>query len=321
MHDPQSRRRFLSSVTAGAVSLSALAVPVSAGSNTIESCTNITRSGRYKIAGDIEHHGSSGICIRIRANDVTIDGNGHTIEGSRIYNSFGVSIDDVRNVRIEDLAVTDMFTGFNVVGSRVRLEDVIASGNSGSGVLMNPDSERCTVRNSDLSNNDGAGIAAVSSDRHLFSDNTVDDNSRNGILFRQGCSRCTVRRNSASRNEEGGITAWEGGDRNRIFDNVVESNGLDGISINEFNPEPAGDLSIQQNAANGNGRDGIYLRQVDGSRVIRNTARRNGDDGIELDAADENRLIRNVTCENGDEAIAIGPNSADNTLRANKTKC
>lgn len=48
----------------------------------IEACTTIREPGRYELASDIEHDGSE-VCLAIEANGVTVDGNGHTLQGER----------------------------------------------------------------------------------------------------------------------------------------------------------------------------------------------------------------------------------------------
>lgn len=322
MVEQASRRQFLKYASVGAASLSTLPVTASARRTTrIDTCTTITERGQYELSSDITHS-ASGICIRIQASNVIFDGNGFAVRGAGTFTNTGISIDDTsRNVEVRNLEVSDLTYGFNVVGPRARFENVVAANNGVSGCIINPNANRTSITNSDISGNGSSGIGAVIADGHVISDNTIDSNGGSGIVFRQGVSRSTVRRNSISRNHERGVTAWEGGDRNKIHDNVAEGNGIRGISINDFNPERATNVSIKGNRIVDNGEDGLFLRQVDRSRVIRNTARLNGDDGIELEDSTDNRLIRNVACDNGGDAIVIGPNSTNNLLRANTTDC
>lgn len=320
MDNQSPRRRFLKHVSGAIGALSTLTMPAVAGRATqIDSCTTITEPGLYELNSDITHD-TSGICIRIRASNVTIDGRGYAIQGAGVSNSYGVSIDESsKNVEVRNLEVTDLTYGFNLVGPRSRFENVSATGNRISGFTIFPAAHQTTITNSDISHNRG-GIGSVKADGHSIMDNTIVSNEGIGIVFRQGSSRCTVRRNDISRNGRG-FTAWEGGDRNRIVDNVMESNDQYGISINDVNPEHATDVMVRSNTLVENGGDGVFLRQVDNSKLIGNTVRRNDDDGIELESSNRNKLIRNVVCDNGDEAIAIGTNSTDNHLRANTTEC
>lgn len=313
-----SRRRFLKHASIGAMGMSTLAAVANAKRATrIDSCTTITEPGEYELAADITHTGS-GVCIHIRADDVTLDGKGFALRGPRNFSSYGIST--MGNVEVRNLEVRDFTYGFNVPRPRGRFENVVSVHNRISGFSLGTAAERTRITDSDISHNGSAGIGAFKADRLRISDNTIDWNDT-GIVFRQAVSRSTVRRNSISNNGQRGFTAWEGGDRNRVIDNVVKGNGIRGISINDFNPERATRLSIKGNTVAENGEDGVFLRQVDDSKVIRNTVRRNGDDGIELEDSNENRLIRNVVCDNGDNAFVIGPNSMQNRVRANTTDC
>lgn len=317
-----SRRQFLKQASVGALSVAALSTPVRARRVTqVDSCTTITESGRYEFASDITHT-TSGNCIRIRASNVTLDGKGFSLRAASNENTIGISIDTTsRNVTVSNLTVRDFENGFNLVGPRTRVENVVVSDNRIQGFIINPSAIQATITDSEITGNGSAGIGVFDAGKLTISDNSICSNNGVGIVFRQRVSRSTVQRNDVSDNRVYGITAWEGGDRNRILDNVTERNGVHGISINEFNPEPATKVLIKGNTAIGNGEDGVFLRRVDNSTVSDNVVRRNGDDGIELETSSNNRLIRNVVCDNGDEAIAIGPNSSNNRLRANTTVC
>lgn len=320
-----SRRRFLTYASVGAVSAATLARPVTARRVTqLDECTTITESGRYELASDITHT-SSGICLAIRARNVTLDGGGYTLSSTSDVDTVGVLVGSVRNVTVENLTVEGFENGFSAVGPRTRFENVVARNNRIAGVIVEPDADRTTIANSELSHNGSSGIAAVIASGLRISDNTISSNGGVGIVFRQGISRSTIQRNVVTDNGPtrlgSGIAIWEGGDQNKILDNVTSGNAKHGISLNDFNPEPASKLFVEGNTALGNGQDGVFLRLVDNSAVSNNVLRQNGDDGIELDASDRNRLTRNVVCDNGDEPIALSPDSADNRLRANVTEC
>lgn len=46
----------------------------------IDSCTTITESGEYRLTEDIQNSNET-VCIEIRASNVTLDGNGHVVDG------------------------------------------------------------------------------------------------------------------------------------------------------------------------------------------------------------------------------------------------
>lgn len=156
------RRRFLRTV--GAVGLGLAATDTAGasehgGPTGIDSCTVIDEPGEYELVADIEPEevvdtdgpprpGPSDVsCIEIRASDVTLRGNGHTIDGhaaqeedSRNGHAIGVNsflhasgddLDAVENVVIEDVHVTGFGTGvrFEAIDSG-RITEIVARDNA-----------------------------------------------------------------------------------------------------------------------------------------------------------------------------------------------
>lgn len=323
-----TRRQFLKRAMIGAVAVGSFGGPAAARrvSGTqpavIDGPTTITDPGRYEIASDITSDTTDAI-IRIQASDVVLDGRGHTLRGTGEHAAGGSPVGviteaDARNVVVRHVAATGLFFGFSAVGPEGRFEAVAAAGNRG-GVLINHSVHRTTITDSIIAHNTHGGIAAVSSDAHVIVRNLVASNGSNGITLRQGCSECTIAENVVQHNGERGLTAWEGGDGHVVVDNVVAANGIDGIAINDVNPVRARDLFLARNSVVGNGRDGLFLRRVDRSRVARNVVVRNGDDGVELDDADGNVVKRTVAVENGGDAIRISSDSSGNRVWGNLT--
>jgi len=125
-------------------------------SHTISDCTTITSPGTYEVVADITATGDQP-CIEIRADDVTLRGNGHEISGTGDGIGIAANLDSTdggltirESIRIEDLTVTDFGTGIHYADvSGGRIEGVTAR-NNGLGVGFRYGVAGVTVRNSTL---------------------------------------------------------------------------------------------------------------------------------------------------------------------------
>lgn len=136
-------------VAVGPTSLQAIAAP-----NAVTDCTTITEPGEYQLAQDITNGGDdnftyiSGTCLRIQADDVTLEGNGHTVDGFGVSDTTAITVggdEPVENVTVRNLRVREWNRGVYVAnGSNVTVHNVAAGGNS-FGVFVE-DSQDVTVR-------------------------------------------------------------------------------------------------------------------------------------------------------------------------------
>lgn len=103
----------------------------------IDGSTTITEPGTYTLTTDIEQGEGTRLsetCIRIEADDVVLDGAGHTVDGWGTSDTTGIGVygwATRRNVTIKNLTVTDWNRGVffaNVQNGRVR--NVEAANNS-----------------------------------------------------------------------------------------------------------------------------------------------------------------------------------------------
>lgn len=124
----------------------------------IESCTVISEPGHYVLTQDVSPSDESeSACIEIRASDVVLDGDGHSITGNSY--STGVEAVSVQNVTVVDLAVTDH--AYNV-----RFDNVT------DGVITN-----VTSRDSDPV---GAGVTVSQSEQVVISESKIGGSSLDG---------------------------------------------------------------------------------------------------------------------------------------------
>ena len=129
----------------------------------IDNCTLISVPGTYVLNRDIINSNNPS-CIQITANNVSLDGVGHTVDG--IDSGKGVYVHNqysqLTNVTIKNLTVTDWETGINYENTR-----------NGSIVGIN------------ASSNSNYGIYLSSSSNNNLTDNTADSNGY-GIFLNGG---------------------------------------------------------------------------------------------------------------------------------------
>lgn len=149
----------LKKVAVGLVFMFLLAFAVSIPSQTLEtnetvetidaivSCETISESGTYALTEDLN---ASGDCLVITADNVTIDGNAHTIFGNGTGS--GITTESTENVTIEDTTISDFETGIEV-----------------------SDSNSVQIMNNTISETNDANVTGI--DVNDSSDVTIADNS------------------------------------------------------------------------------------------------------------------------------------------------
>ena len=177
--------------------------------------------------------------IVIGADDVTLDLNGHTIDGDGVLGcdefyacDFGVdNTGGYDGVTIENGSIRDFATAVFVLDAGDnRLRRLSASHNILGGVLLIA-SPHARVEHTSISANglttDQAGLIVFDSSEVLIDGNSVRDNGDIG-MFLQGVDDSRVEGNSVSGNPEAGVIL--DGTRNEVSGNRASKNG-DGISV------------------------------------------------------------------------------------------
>jgi parallel beta-helix repeat protein len=182
--------------------------------------------------------------LRIGAPGITVDLNGHTLDGTDNGGTVtsGVVVNDHRRVVIKHGTVTDF----------------------GSGVFLVHDADLSVVKRIRSFGNTGSGIE-ISADRTTVTHNTVFSNSR------------------TDGNTVEGIRIAHESNRNAVTDNAVRSNTGFGILLSQSSVGSSLDRNlIARNEVIGNGRGGIVLSgTVRGTKVRGNVANANVGDGID----------------------------------------
>lgn len=144
----------------------------------ISSCTTIDEPGEYVLASDIENGGKTPIsksCIRITADGVTLDGDGHLVDGRGVSDTKGIAAVDTENVVIRNVEVDDWHAGVLVEGGSATVRDVRTYSNAFGVRLENATS--ATVEDSAVEEN-LVGVFAINQSVTLtgneFSGNEIE---------------------------------------------------------------------------------------------------------------------------------------------------
>ena len=196
------------------------AVTNRAGSPTdIDACTTITSPGTYELTREVESERRE-TCIAVRADDVVLDGGGHTIDGESlrarsravavggseprsnvtvrdvgVHNwVYGVAVEDASEVVVEDVRTTQTVEGISVEDSAdVTVADSTAT-NGFVGVSV-VGSRRIAVRRTAVDFQSSIGVSVVESADVAVTNATVSDSLVGVALYdtaRVGVADATV---------------------------------------------------------------------------------------------------------------------------------
>lgn len=315
----------------------------------IGSCTVIDEPGRYEVVADLA---SDETCLEIRASDVTIDGQGHLVEGLD-PNTYGAGVyangsdGGLTNVSVADLELTGWrHDGFGNTGHAVLFETVddgsltsvsvtggdygvqfvgttnsvladVAIANTDSGpyaVEFESGSDGNTVRNLTVDDPSEGGIRLASSQNTDFTGLDVS-NAGAGLILASGSGATTVADGEFRQNGHG--VNVDGGSDVAIRNNTIVGSGNHGIRISQ-----AGlDYYVEGNTLRNNGNHGIRANRADNTTVVDNTVVSSGGHGINLQRSNEHAVRDNRVRENGRFGVNLNDvrnaTVADNVLARN----
>jgi parallel beta-helix repeat protein len=206
-------------------------VPVSGSAVPITGPTRITEPGEYRLAGSFEDVNET-VWLEIVASNVTVDGNGQTLDGRDRTGTHGIRVGNgtaIENVAIQNMVVTDFAYGislYNTTKSRVVL--VNASSNTYDGIMTSDGSD--LVISCNIIHLDDDGINLTGTDRVLVINNTVTENFRgSGIHLAHGADEVRVVANRIGYNDEG--IEVEGSKDSAITQNLVWFNRYYGLNL------------------------------------------------------------------------------------------
>jgi parallel beta helix pectate lyase-like protein len=298
-------------VLAFAVLLAALSLPEAASAKGVACGATLTAD--TVLRADV--HGCGGTALVIGADGVTLDLDGHSVDGAILASGHahvairdGYVAGDVRLERVIDANVRHLrvrrgsiqclrTTGCTIVGSLVS-RGGIAIAESTSGFANR-------VRGNVVRHAPGAGIAADRTDTTAITDNVVRD-SAIGIETSHAAD-IRISHNLIVRSSGDGLSG-SFGSAAAILRNVILSSAGDGISLRIW----GGETLIARNLVLHNGGNGILGAAVSHWRVMRNVASRNGATGITITGAVEDAILtRNRARRNRGLGIDAAPGVGD----------
>jgi parallel beta-helix repeat protein len=145
---------------------------------TVSSCTTIDEPGTYVLTSEIQNGGETAIsqaCFEITADGVTLDGNGHLVDGRGESHTKGIAVVGAENVTVRNVSVDDWHAGVLVTEGSATIRNVETYSNTYGVRLEN--ATGATVENSTIRNN-LVGVSAIGEDVELsnndFSENEIE---------------------------------------------------------------------------------------------------------------------------------------------------
>ena len=231
------------------------------GSETEVSCGQ-TLKASVRLANDLVDCPANALIIG--ANNITVDLNGHTIDGTNKVG--GIDVQKHANVTIEDGAITDFyFAGVNVSGSRGVVLRKLTVSKIGAGCKQG---DQCAGLF--LINSTGTTVTGVdvSNEVQAFQVNGIDVYGSPGTL---------VQRSRLDRNGGHGIAVFQS-PNSRFVGNGLEHNRLIGLHVNSSSDSTL----VTGNRARGNRTAGIAVGASSNVRVLGNSASGNAEVGLLL---------------------------------------
>lgn len=275
------------STAAGAavVASDGIAVPGSVGSSAapVAECMTIRAPGHYELVENVT--ATEGPCLHVRASNVVLDGNGHTVR--RADGDGGESPDvgllafhgaadgrtragdELTNVTVRNLRVAGWDRGVQLGGTladgpRAILGNVTATGNDDGVVAYGAD--RSSLLGVRAADNEGDGVVLWETARATGHAVTAVDNGDSGLVLADSVRDATFTATTASRNDERGVVFGTSVGRNEFVDARVVDNGGPGIYFGD-----SFDNEVRDSRVASNGGPGVVADPGGGERVVETT--------------------------------------------------
>ncbi|WP_456368591.1 NosD domain-containing protein [Geoglobus sp.] len=307
----------------------------------VNNCTVIDSPGYYVLTADILDN-SSGVCINITASDVVFDGNGHLIDGTNGWDTYGIyvynSTTRLENVTIKNVNLTDWDYAIYLNNTLdVKLENITLEANYGIHILNSENhtvennsiyiyedgvyvegSANVTVRNCSIDTWDGyTAVDVIYSDRVSIINNTINwDSGNDEAIYFDYTNNSTISGNTISAGGDDAITLSYTND-SVITDNEIRYANGDGIELYNSHRNRIDGNIIEDNS------NGVVIRDYSSYNVVaNNTIGGNDEYGIEVTSSN-NTIFNNTIYWNGYDGIKLwyswgsGPCS-NNTIEQNE---
>ncbi|MFP8958604.1 right-handed parallel beta-helix repeat-containing protein [Natrialbaceae archaeon A-CW3] len=246
----------------------------------VDTCTVIDSPGYYVLTGDIE---GDATCLEITADDVVLDGMGHTVQGED-PNDNGIVVDDADGVTVRNVVISGWDVGlyFNEASNGAVTNVVTEHNGAGFNLRASNDND---VSNITTRYNDYRGLhvgsGGVSSHGNTFTDIHAYENEISGsslypgaIQVASGSANNVFTGLNASSNRAGLRTAgWS----NTFADVVADDNSMYGLNLESNFGNEFENVSVARN-----GWNGIIIDDSNGNQLSNVTAVENDGAGVLL---------------------------------------
>ena len=320
--------------------------------NLISQCRIVDEPGRYKLAGDIS---TDETCIEIRSSDVSVDGQGYTLQGLDsskdkigIYangtdggltnvtvtditlagwsykpdKAHAVLFEEVDEGRIADLDVSGGDWGIQILRSSRNVlanNSVSGTSNSQAAIGLTDGSDGNTLQNNTVTNDKTRGLRLVSSSNTTVRGNQITGSGGEHIRVDGGSSGNVFADNHlhASGSLDPSIAVGTDNPDQVFRNNTITDSGWSGISISQS----GSNFSIVNNTIRGNGKQGILLYYISNATVRGNEINSSDDSGIYMHAADDSVLVGNDVSHSKEYGVNLRETNrtriADNRIGSN----
>ncbi|MHC1728713.1 MAG: NosD domain-containing protein [Syntrophobacteraceae bacterium] len=169
---------------------------------------------------------SQGTCFTVGANNVTINGNGFSITGNNVHNTYGVYASGKSNVTVNNLEVYDFYGGvvFESVTGGVITSSKLHNNKNGVTLSLSSNNK---VTNNAVNSNEFSGIFLGSaSNNNLVSGNTVDRNAF-GIRLMDNSDQNVLSNNEIHHSIQNGIYLDDDTNLNELKYNLICNSAID----------------------------------------------------------------------------------------------
>jgi len=224
----------------------------------IDSCTTINESGTYELTDDISSS-TGGACIHVRASDVTLDGNGHSVTGDYAADSIGLLVSNgpvdgysdgepLTNVTVRDLNIGNWEQGIRAgpvassPGPQVRFVDISVSNADGIKMYGTDDSvlRDVTVTNGEI------GLLLYETNSVTGENLTITGNTGVGLWLADLVERSQFTNLTVTGNDGGGVYFGIDTVDNTITDAFIDNNGAYGVTFSDSGGNLVEDSTIAE---------------------------------------------------------------------------
>jgi parallel beta-helix repeat protein len=266
-----------------------------------------TLTGNIRIALD-----NDGIVIE--RDNVTFDGGGYTVNGTRLLShARGICLSRRSNVTVKDVKVDSFYYGIcldnssniNIFGNDVT--------NNSEGIELCGSSNN-SVSGNKMTNNDN-GIVLFYSSNNIIDRNDITDNSGGVLLLKS--PHCSIVGNSITENNHDGICFASSSNNSIVENNIAENNG-NGIHL-----DSSSDNNISGNSITENTESGIVLWDNSNfNNILGNDIKTNKACGIVLSGTagvygSSNCIISENNVVANEEGISLSGSSKNSIVKNN----